>query len=145
MKRFSLLPFGLFLIVCSPFAISQTQSAGANQPQPLSRRAVVAVPAPSLCAACIRANMEFLASDALRGRGSGTADELVAATYVAAQLRAYGIAPAGDDGGYLQRATLLQSRFTAPPQLTFAKPGAGEVSATPPPTATSRARTPAGV
>ena len=39
--------------------------------------------------------MEFLASDALRGRGSGTADELVAATYVAAQLRAYGIAPAG--------------------------------------------------
>ena len=67
--------------------------------------------------------MEFLASDALRGRGSATTDELVAATYVASQLRAYGIAPAGDDGGYLQRATLLQPRFTEPPQLTFAKPG----------------------
>ena len=39
--------------------------------------------------------MEFLASDAMRGRGSGTADELLAATYVASQLRAYGIAPAG--------------------------------------------------
>lgn len=68
--------------------------------------------------------MEFLASDALRGRGSGTADELVAATYIASQLRAYGIAPAGDDGGYLQRATLQQPKFTAPPQLTFVKPGA---------------------
>ncbi len=67
--------------------------------------------------------MEFLASDALRGRGSATADELVAATYVAAQLRAYGIAPAGDNGGYLQRAALLQAKFTAPPQLTFAKSG----------------------
>jgi len=69
--------------------------------------------------------MEFLASDALRGRGSGTTDELVAATYVASQLRAYGITPAGDDGGYLQRATLLQPKFTTPPQLSFAKPGAG--------------------
>ena len=66
-------------------------------------------------------NMEFLASDALRGRGSATADELVAATYVAAQLRAYGISPAGDNGGYLQRAGLLQPKFTAPPQLTFAQ------------------------
>jgi peptidase M28-like protein len=68
--------------------------------------------------------MEFLASDALRGRGSGTADELVAATYVASELRAYGIPPAGDDGGYLQRATLQQPKLTAPPQLTFVKPGA---------------------
>ncbi len=67
--------------------------------------------------------MEFLASDALRGRGSATADELVAATYVASQLRAYGISPAGDDGGYLQRAALLQAKFTASPQLTFTKSG----------------------
>ncbi|MGH9551269.1 MAG: M28 family peptidase, partial [Terriglobales bacterium] len=80
---------------------------------------------PRLCSACILANMEFLASDALRGRGSATADELVAATYVASRLRAYGITPAGDNGGYLQRAGLLQPKFTAPPQLTFVKPGAG--------------------
>jgi Peptidase family M28 len=69
--------------------------------------------------------MEFLASDALRGRGSATADELVAATYVASRLRAYGITPAGDNGAYLQRAGLLQPKFTVPPQLTFVKPGAG--------------------
>jgi hypothetical protein len=73
--------------------------------------------------------MEFLASDALRGRGSGTHDELVAATYVASQLRAYGIAPAGDDGSYLQKATVVQRKFSAPPELKFTKPASGSASA----------------
>jgi aminopeptidase YwaD len=72
--------------------------------------------------------MEFLASDAMRGRGSGTEDELLAATYVAAQLRAYGIAPAGNDGSYIQRAVLQKSVLSAPPQLTFAKPGTGDAA-----------------
>jgi aminopeptidase YwaD len=105
------------------FAQSSLAPAPANRSQPGPARA--AAPAPSLCAACIRAHMEFLASDALRGRGSGTADELVAAIYVGSQLRAYGIAPAGDNGRYLQRAKLQQPKFTGPPQLTFAQPGAG--------------------
>lgn len=39
----------------------------------------------------------------MQGRGSGTHDELVAATYVASELRQYGIEPAGDNGGYIQR------------------------------------------
>jgi Peptidase family M28 len=50
----------------------------------------------------IRAQMEFLASDALQGRGSGTHDELVAATYLASELRQMGIAPLGDQGSYIQ-------------------------------------------
>jgi Peptidase family M28 len=50
----------------------------------------------------IRGAMDFLASDALQGRGSGTHDELLAATYLASQLRQIGIEPAGDGGGYLQ-------------------------------------------
>jgi aminopeptidase YwaD len=79
---------------------------------------------PRVCSACIRAHMEFLASDALHGRGSGTADELVAATYAASQMRAYGLVPAGDNGGYIQRAGMEQPKLIAPPQLTFAKPGA---------------------
>ena len=53
-------------------------------------------------AAQIRGAMEFLASDALQGRGSGTHDELLAATYLASQLRQIGIQPAGDNGGYIQ-------------------------------------------
>src|ERR1700736_5605627 len=81
---------------------------------------------PKICSACIRGHMEFLASDALRGRGSGTADELIAATYIASELRAYGIQPAGDDGGYLQRANLIERKFTGSPTLTITTPADGK-------------------
>ena len=62
----------------------------------------------------------------MRGRGSGTADELLAATYVGSQLRAYGIAPAGDAGSYIQRAVLQQPKLTSPPLFVFTRPGTGE-------------------
>ena len=53
----------------------------------------------------IRSQMEFLASDALQGRGSGTHDELVAAVYLASELRRMGVQPAGDNGGYIQNVS----------------------------------------
>lgn len=56
-------------------------------------------------AAQIRGVMEFMASDALQGRGSGSHDELIAATYLASQLRQIGIEPAGDNGGYIQNVS----------------------------------------
>ena len=67
--------------------------------------------------------MDFLASDALNGRGSATHDELVAATYVASQLHAYGIDPAGDNGGYLQRATVLRQQLAGTPQIVISRSG----------------------
>jgi aminopeptidase YwaD len=70
--------------------------------------------------------MEFLASDAMRGRGSGTHDEWVAATYVASQLEQYGVDPAGDNGTYLQRAVVLRHKVLEPPQIRFeTKPDTG--------------------
>ena len=83
-----------------------------------------------LCRPCIRAHMEFLASDALRGRGSGTVDELLAATYVASELRAYGVAPAGSGGSYLQRASFVRHKFTAAPKLTIS-PSVGPLTCGP--------------
>ncbi len=74
---------------------------------------------PQVCGACVHANMAFLASDALQGRGSGTRDEWLAATYIASQLEQYGIQPAGENGSYLQRATLLRRKVTGPPRLKF--------------------------
>jgi Peptidase family M28 len=56
-------------------------------------------------AAEIRGAMEFLASDAMEGRGSGSHDELVTAVYLASQLRQIGIEPAGDSGGYIQNVS----------------------------------------
>jgi hypothetical protein len=52
--------------------------------------------------ASVRADMEFLASDAMNGRGSGTRDEWIAATYIAAQMRSDGLQPLGDNGGFVQ-------------------------------------------
>src|SRR5262249_15926464 len=50
----------------------------------------------------IRGAMEFLASDAMQGRGSGSHDELLAAVYLASHFRQTGIEPGGDNGGYIQ-------------------------------------------
>jgi aminopeptidase YwaD len=86
--------------------------------------------APKVCERCIRAHEEFLASDAMQGRGSGTHDELVAATYVASQLRQYGIEPAGDNGSYIQVAPTTQRKISATPQLTIT-PSEGHTSAEP--------------
>ena len=63
----------------------------AQQPQP-----------PDTAAAQIADELGTLASDAMQGRGSGSADELRAATYLAAELRQIGIAPLGDHGDFIQ-------------------------------------------
>ena len=61
--------------------------------------------------------MEFLSSDALNGRGSGTRDEWIAVTYVAAQLRRWGLEPLGDDGGYVQTIEIERPELAGPPLL----------------------------
>ena len=72
---------------------------------------------PGLCPKCLEDNLRFLASDDMKGRGSATEDERAAANYVASKLKEYGTQPAGDDGGYIQQATVLRRKVTAVPQL----------------------------
>ena len=45
----------------------------------------------------LEAHIEFLASDSLRGRDTGTREYQIAAEYVAAEFRKLGLRPAGDD------------------------------------------------
>jgi hypothetical protein len=59
-----------------------------------------------ICAACVRADLGFLASDELHGRGSGTRDEHLAALYAASLFQSFGLEPAGENGSYIQRAPL---------------------------------------
>ena len=118
--RFTLSPYLLFFILTPQFvAAAQTPAVPAMRHAGAAEAPQRARSAAKVCARCIRAHMEFLASDALAGRGSGTHDELLAATYIASELRAYGIEPAAEDGGYLQRATILRRTLSAPPQLKF--------------------------
>ncbi|MDT7603454.1 MAG: hypothetical protein QOF61_1451 [Acidobacteriota bacterium] len=72
----------------------------------------------------VRAHEEFLASDAMQGRGSGTLFELLAGQYVAAQLRQFGVEPAGDADAtgqktYIQIVDLTRPTFANAPTLTF--------------------------
>ena len=99
----------------------------------LRRHSIVAIPAlaalflsvaagaeaPLVRPEAVRAHVEFLAGDALNGRGSGTRDELIAATYTAAQLRQFGAEPAGDAGGYIQRVDLVQRELAGPPAIVL--------------------------
>jgi Zn-dependent M28 family amino/carboxypeptidase len=62
----------------------------------------------------IRAELSFLASDAMQGRGSGTIYERIAAEYIASQFRQFGLEPGGDTDGagardYVQRVSLPAS------------------------------------
>lgn len=50
----------------------------------------------------IRAHQAYLASEAMRGRGSASADEAAAAAYVAARFKDYGLTPATGFAAFLQ-------------------------------------------
>jgi Zn-dependent M28 family amino/carboxypeptidase len=60
----------------------------------------------------VQAHENFLASDAMGGRGSATRMEEIAANYVASEFLMYGLKPAPGMTGYLQSADL--EPFTAP-------------------------------
>ncbi|CUS49413.1 MAG: family M28 peptidase [Idiomarinaceae bacterium HL-53] len=57
----------------------------------------------------IQSHLEFLASDLLEGRDTGTQSHEIASAYIAAQFQRMGVAPAGTDG-YYQRVPLRTAR-----------------------------------
>ncbi len=74
----------------------------------------------------VRAHLEFLASDAMQGRGSGTQFELITAHYLASQMRQFGIEPAGNSAAsgneaYIQTVNITRNNFAAPPKMSYGK------------------------
>jgi len=115
----------LTLILVLLLAVPAWSADKANKKKaPAPAPPAAAMPSPltdtqHVCARCLRATLEVLASDALRGRGSATPDELVAATYIAGQFEQYGIPPADEKNGYIQTATLETLTLAAPPTVSF--------------------------
>ena len=71
----------------------------------------------------IRAELSFLASDAMQGRGSGTGYERIAAEYIGSMFRQFGLEPGGDADesggkGFVQRVPMQTSKYTEPPAFT---------------------------
>ena len=59
----------------------------------------------------LEAHIEFLASDSLRGRDTGTRGYRVAAEYVATEFKAMGLSPAGDEGSFFQSVPMSERRL----------------------------------
>jgi hypothetical protein len=89
---------------------------------PLAAFATSAIAVPPMAAGNpaadrVRAHVEFLASDLLEGRGTGTRGHEIAASYVASRFDSLGLKPAGENGSWYQwvpfrRATLVEGKTT---------------------------------
>ena len=67
----------------------------------------------------VRAHTEFLASDALAGRATPSPGQEAAAEYIATKFRAWGLHPAGDSGGFVQRYPVRVTRVPAAERRFF--------------------------
>jgi aminopeptidase YwaD len=109
MHRFRRTSVRLFIILLSTILLAASP-APAQDP-------------PAVKESNVRAHEEFLSSDALNGRGSGTRDEWIAAAYIGSQFRQFGIEPAGDPGfdgkpGYVQTVPITQETLISPPRFS---------------------------
>ena len=112
LQRLALALSVIFLLVTAPLPVAAQ-----------GRRARTAPASGLIRERDIRAELGFLASDALQGRGSGTNNERLAAEYIGSQFRSFGLEPGGDadssgNKDFVQRVALESTRFSAPPSLT---------------------------
>ncbi|MEO6316058.1 MAG: M28 family peptidase [Chitinophagaceae bacterium] len=81
---------------------------------------VVAPPGLSaITAADLKKDLFALAGDHFRGREAGTLDELKAAVWWAAVIKANGLKPAGDDGTYFQYFSIWRNRIAASSKISI--------------------------
>jgi Zn-dependent M28 family amino/carboxypeptidase len=73
--------------------------------------------------AAIRADVSFLASDLLEGRGPGTRGDRLAQAYLVSQLRALGFEGAAPGGGFLQPVPFVGIETRPPAEVRFAAAG----------------------
>ena len=83
---------------------------GAAPPQPISD---------AHAAERIRAHVEFLASDLLEGRDTGSRGHRIAANYVAAEFRKLGLKPGGTNGSWFVEVPFRRATLAEPPAMSM--------------------------
>ncbi|RYY23212.1 MAG: M20/M25/M40 family metallo-hydrolase [Sphingomonadales bacterium] len=73
----------------------------------------------SVDAAALKAHVAFLASDAMKGRETGSPELAIAEQYVAAQMLAAGLKPGGPNGSWLQPVPLVSFNVADHGSLSF--------------------------
>jgi len=89
-------------------------AAAAPAPVRMTEREVAAEQA---AADRIRGHVQFLASDELEGRDTGSRGHAVAAQYVAAQFTSLGLKPGGTGGGWTLQVPFRRASHASPPQV----------------------------
>jgi Zn-dependent M28 family amino/carboxypeptidase len=94
-------------------------ASACGAPPPASSPEAASLDAPAITAALggikadqIKQHMTILADDKLEGRGLGSAGYDAAVQYIEAALESYGLAPAGEGGGFRQRVPLRNNVVT---------------------------------
>ncbi|MCB2206445.1 M28 family peptidase [bacterium] len=87
----------LSLLLLLAFTIPAFAQSGAQELPPVSIASD-----PDITGAELRRHIEWLASDELEGRGTGTPSIDLAAEYIAREFRRYGLEPGGENGTYFQ-------------------------------------------
>jgi len=117
MRRFLRSGLTIFALAGVTFAApahhsSRKHSASASQPAGMMEAMR------NVQAERIRADVKYLSSDAMEGRGTGTRGGELAAAYIAKQFKEAGLEPAGDDGSYFQKVPMVGT--TTLPETTVA-------------------------
>jgi Zn-dependent M28 family amino/carboxypeptidase len=99
MKRFTLIVLVIVasFVVAVAVAAQNTSHAGAPAASTAQQAAMNSIDAEK-----IRATVKYLSDDALEGRGTGQKGGDKAADWIAAQLKSYGLLPAGDNSTWFQ-------------------------------------------
>lgn len=84
----------------------------------------------SIRMADLKADLHFLASDGMRGRLTGTAENALAAEWVKSRFERLGLHPAGDGGSYYHAYNLLTATLGSPNRLEVATGSAGMLQLT---------------
>ncbi len=79
--------------------------AGSTESITLENPPDISANLPAVSAADIKRHIEYLASDYMEGRGTGTLGERRSTTYLSEVMKSLGLHPAGDNGTYLQAFT----------------------------------------
>lgn len=93
------------ILLAAAIVIAQITSSFAQTAPRLSPAGITAMR--KIDAERIRAHVKFLSDDKLEGRGTGQRGGDMAAEYIATQFKSYGLAPAGDNGTYLQKVPMV--------------------------------------
>jgi TonB family protein len=76
----------------------------------------------------IRAHVKYLASDALEGRGTGQKGGELAAEYIAAEFKKYGLQPGSDAGTYFQSVPMVSMKTLPDTSFTLIPPNGQPVA-----------------